>query len=151
MDANEFAVTLQLGADHRLLLDFGLPGVAELPIAEGGPQDTGDAPDPAQMLAGAVVGCLSASLLFCLRKAHIEIVDLQARVEGQKTRNENGRLRIGHLKVTLAPTVSAEQGERMTRCLGLFQDFCTVAESVRAGIAIDVVLEPHVLELSAAG
>jgi organic hydroperoxide reductase OsmC/OhrA len=56
-------------------------------------------------------------------------------------RNERGRLRIGGLRVRLAPEVTAEQRERMGRCLDLFQDFCLVTESVRDGIAVDVEVE----------
>jgi len=30
----------------------------------------------------------------------------------------------------------------MQRCLELFEDFCVVTQSVRAGIAVDVAVEP---------
>lgn len=56
-------------------------------------------------------------------------------------RTERGRLRIGGLRVRLAPELSVEQRGRIGRCLDLFQDFCIVTESVREGIAVDVQVE----------
>ena len=56
-------------------------------------------------------------------------------------RNQRGRLRIGELKVRLAPEVRPEDRERIARCLELFEDFCIVTQSVRQGIAIDVQVE----------
>jgi organic hydroperoxide reductase OsmC/OhrA len=66
---------------------------------------------------------------------------LRTTVEGTLVRNERGRLRIGGLRVRLAPEVTAEQRGRMGRCLDLFQDFCIVTESVREGITVDVEVE----------
>jgi len=63
-------------------------------------------------------------------------------VEGTIARNERGRLRIGSVRVRLAPELTPEQRERMGRCLDLFQDFCIVTESVREGIAVDVEVTP---------
>ena len=56
-------------------------------------------------------------------------------------RNERGRLRIGEIRVRLAPDVAPEQRERMSRCLELFEDFCTVTQSIRQGIAVNVEVE----------
>jgi hypothetical protein len=56
-------------------------------------------------------------------------------------RNERGRLRIGAIRVTLAPEVDLEQRGRMGRCLELFEDFCIVTESVRHGFPVSVNVE----------
>jgi organic hydroperoxide reductase OsmC/OhrA len=110
--------------------------VDELP-----PLGEANGPNPARLLAAAVGSCLSASLLFCLRKSRIEVADLSTTVEATIVRNARGRLRIGGLRVRLAPELSLEQRERMGRCLDLFQDFCMVTESVREGIPVEVEVE----------
>ena len=143
MSADKFAVTMKLQHGYQLLADFNLEGVDDLLLDEGEPLGEGAGPNPAQLLATAVVGCLSASLLFCLRKSHIEPAELTARIEGFKERNDKGRLRIGQLKVVLEPVVSPEEIDRVPRCMSLFQDFCTVTESVRQGLDVDVTVTPR--------
>ena len=86
----------------------------------------------------AVGNCLGASLLFCLRKARIEINGLRATVDASPVRNDRGRLRIGEVRVMLAAQVEPEHRERMGRCLEVFEDFCIVTESVRHGISVVV-------------
>ena len=85
--------------------------------------------------------CLSASLLFCLRKSWADVSGLRTTVDVSLTRNERGRLRIGGIRVRLAPDLAPEQRERLGRCLELFQDYCIVTESVRDGIDVDVEVE----------
>jgi organic hydroperoxide reductase OsmC/OhrA len=79
----------------------------------------------------------------------VEVAELRTKVEGTIVRNERGRLRIGGLRVRLAPEVTQEQRERMGRCLDLFQDFCIVTESVRTGIAVDVEVENALVPVGA--
>ena len=59
-------------------------------------------------------------------------------------RNEHGRLRIGALRVKLAPTVAEQDRPRLARCLELFEDYCVVTESVRdsIGVAVEIEIEP---------
>ena len=64
------------------------------------------------------------------------------RVQGTMERNDNGRFRIARLDVTLTPTVEGEPEARCDRCLGLFEEFCIVTQSVRDGIEVDVRVEP---------
>jgi organic hydroperoxide reductase OsmC/OhrA len=75
---------------------------------------------------------------------------LRTEVEGTFVRNERGRMRIGEIRVTLAPEVTPEQRERMGRCLELFEDFCIVTESVRHGIKVEVAVEPALLQATSA-
>jgi organic hydroperoxide reductase OsmC/OhrA len=136
-----FTVDLTLRDNYAFTVAFNDADVPPIIVDERPPLGGGNGPNPARLLAAAVGSCLSASLLFCLRKAHIEPDELRTTVEGTIVRNERGRLRIGGLRVRLAPEVTAEQRERMGRCLDLFQDFCLVTESVRDGIAVDVEVE----------
>ena len=144
MPEERFTVSVALQRDYQLLVNFDGMAVDPLLVDEPPPLGEGTGPNPNRMLAAAIASCLSASLLFCLRKSRIEVTELQARAEGELVRNQNGRLRIGRITVTLEPVVSAEDRARMDRCLGLFQDFCTVTESVRHGIEVDVAVEPAV-------
>lgn len=145
MDEKSFAVALRLTDGYRFAADFGLDGVPPLELDEPRPLGEGRGPNAARVLAAAIGNCLAASLLYCLRRARIDVQGVAARVEGEMVRNERGRLRIGPVRVTLEPRVPAEQRERMGRCLELFEDFCVVTQSVRDGldVAVDVqVAEP---------
>ncbi|MGE5802223.1 MAG: OsmC family protein [Gemmatimonadota bacterium] len=136
-----FEVALTLRDGYAFTVDFAAGEGASLVVDELPPLGEANGPNPARLLAAAVGSCLSASLLYCLRKSRIEVGHLRTTVEGTIVRNDRGRLRIGGLRVRLAPEATPEQRERMGRCLDLFQDFCLVTESVREGIAVDVEVE----------
>ena len=139
--SEQFTVDVTLRDGYAFDVQFAGGEGPPLVVDELPPLGEGNGPNPARLLAAAVGSCLSASLLFCLRKSRIEVTKLRTVVEGTIARNERGRLRIGGLRVRLAPELMPEQRERMGRCLDLFQDFCIVTESVREGIAVDVDVE----------
>ena len=116
---------------------------APIVVDEPQPLGTGAGPNAARLLAAAVGNCLSASLLLCLEKARVDLLDLRARVDGVMERNEQGRYRIGRMQVTIVPTVEGEPTKRYDRCLDIFEDFCIVTQSVRQGIDVDVSVEPE--------
>jgi len=99
----------------------------------------------AALLSAAVGQCLASSLLFCMGKAHLEPQGLEAEVLATTVRNPEGRLRVGGIRVRLMPAVTPEVEARMQRCLEVFESFCLVTESVRAGIDVQVAVEPRVL------
>lgn len=138
---DHFAITLTLDEGYAFNVDFGDANVGSFVVDEVPPLGRGRGPNPARLLAAAIGSCLGASLLFCLRKARIEPAGLRTTVEGTLVRNERGRLRIGKIRVGLAPELSADQRERMGRCAELFEDFCIVTESVRQGVEVDVEVE----------
>lgn len=138
--AQQFALSLTLHDGYAFTVDFG-DALAPLVADEPPPLGAGRGPNPARLLAAAVGSCLGASLLFCLREARVEITELRTSVEGTIVRNEEGRLRIGEIRVRLAPHVAPEDRDRRGRCLDLFEDFCIVTQSVRQGIAVDVQVE----------
>ena len=137
-----FSIGLRLRENYVQVVDFDLTAVTPLVVDETAPLGWEEGPDPKRLLGAAVGGCLGASLLFCLRKAHIEVHNLRTTVEGTVVRNEHGRLRIAGLRVLLHPDVHAADRDRMARCQSLFEDFCVVTESVRHGIPVDVRVEP---------
>jgi organic hydroperoxide reductase OsmC/OhrA len=138
MEPTGFSLDLVLEHDYRFQVRFGEGGPPGLTVDEAPPLGGGAGPNPARLLGLAVGHCLSASLLFCLRKYRIEIPAMRTRVEGTLIRNEKGRLRIGGLKVTLDPALSPADRERAARCLESFQDYCIVTESVRQGVEVEV-------------
>jgi organic hydroperoxide reductase OsmC/OhrA len=137
----QFTIQLTLQDGYAFSVDFSGQEFVPLLVDEPPPLGQGRGPNPARLLAAAVGSCLSASLLFCLRKSRLEVSALRTTVDVSLARNDRGRLRIGGIRVRLAPELDAQQRERMDRCLELFQDFCIVTESVRDGIDVDVVVE----------
>lgn len=95
-------------------------------------------PNASRLVAAAVGNCLSSSLLFCLQKARAELSgQIATTVTGRVERNDRGRLRLAGLDVQIRlPVAGGESAVR--RCLGLFEDFCIVTESVRSGIPVQV-------------
>jgi organic hydroperoxide reductase OsmC/OhrA len=136
-----FSLALTLRDGYAFSVDFEQEGVPSLLLDEPPPLGAGRGPNATRLLAAAVGNCLGASLLFCLRKSRVDVRELLTTVTGTLVRNEHGRFRIGEIRVRLTPDVPAEQRERMRRCLGLFEDFCIVTESVRQGIRVDVEVD----------
>lgn len=136
-----FTLTLDSEGGYRQSVDFGLDAAAPLVLDEPPPLGHGEGPNPARVLGAAIGACLGASLLFCLRKARIDVRGLHTTVSGTLRRNERGRLRVGGITIRLAPIIPSEQHERVTRCLPVFEDFCVVTASVRP--AVDIRVEVH--------
>jgi organic hydroperoxide reductase OsmC/OhrA len=130
---------VELEEGYRFRVDFG-DGRGVLLMDEPPPLGDGSGPNAAAVLGAAVANCLSASLLFCLRKAHIEVRSLAADVEVTSSRNQRGRLRVSSVRVRLHPKLTPGNEARVRRCLELFEDFCVVTEAVRGGIDVDVTV-----------
>ncbi len=143
MSGEAFSLTVRRREGFRFDVSFDDASWPAVLLDEPSPlgEDTG--PNAARMLGAAIGNCLAASLLFCLQKAHVPVSDLTARVEGTIGRNERGRLRITGVRVVLEPSVEGDaEPARLSRCLGIFEDFCVVTESVRQGIDVEVEVAP---------
>ncbi len=149
MTQDRFALTLTLQGGYAFTVDFGQEGVDDLMVDEPPPFGAGRGPNAARLLAAAVGHCLGASLLFCLRRSRIPVKQLRVTVAGTLVRNERGRLRIGEIRVSLAPDITPEDRDRIGRCLDVFEDYCIVTESVRQGIPVTVAAEPAVAAVAA--
>ena len=136
-----FALSLRLYNGYAQTVDFDSREIPLLAIDEPAPLGASRGPNPVRLLGAAIGGCLGASLLFCLRKARVEVRDLRTTVEGTLVRNATGRLRVSGIRVKLKPAIDAAQGAGLERCAELFEDYCIVTESVRDGIEISVVVE----------
>ena len=133
-----FELQLKRLSGYQFRAEFGDDRLPALVLDEPPPLGSGAGPNPARLLAAAVGDCLSASLVFCLTRAKIEIAGLEARVVGTYRRNENRRLRIGSLAVSIQLDAPGLHDERVAGCLASFEDFCVVTASVRKGIEVSV-------------
>ena len=145
-DDHGFTLEIELHGGYAQRVDFGEAAIAPLVLDEPPPLGAGEGPTPARLLGAAVGGCLGASLLFCMRKAHVDVRGLRTHVSGTLARNERGRLRVTQIRVRLEPVVPAEQHEKVPRCLALFEDYCTVTQSVRQAIDVQVEVVPQLPE-----
>ena len=137
----DYHVTLQFAGGYEFVAKFpDIAGSPSLLLDEPPPLGEAAGPNPAAVLAAAIGNCLSASLLFCLRKVRMEPTDLQADVIAHVGRNETGRIRVTGVDVTLKPSIIDLDPSRFERCNRLFEDFCTVTESVRRGIPVNVTV-----------
>jgi organic hydroperoxide reductase OsmC/OhrA len=137
-DSRDFCLTIWSCDGYAQVVDFKLTGVPLLGVDEPPPLGKGRGPNPALLLGTAVGSCLASSFLFCLSRARIQLQELRTTVRGTVARNSEGRLRIGSINVTLSPSVADEDRARVERCRAIFEDFCIVTQSVRAGIDITV-------------
>ena len=100
-----------------------------------------DSPSPEHLLLAAVANCLSASLLFALRKFKQNAEAIKTTISCTVGRNEEKRMRVTHINATLNLGKEASQFENLERILAQFEDFCTVSQSVQAGIPITIRVE----------
>ncbi len=140
-DDSTTAFTLTLKDNYAFTVDFGADGPPPIMVDEMPPLGHAEGPSPTRLLGASLAGCLGASLLFCLRKSRIEVPAMRTDVRVSSGRNAKGRLRVQKIEIRLAPSVPADQVARMTRCLEVFEDFCTVTAAVREGFAIDVSVD----------
>ena len=130
-------VSLKQEADYKFSLNFG----AGMPVVYGDeppPLGQGAGPTPVQLLAAAVGNCLSDSLLFALRKYKQAPEPVQAEVQAITGRNAENRIRVQTIKVAITLGKSASELEHIDRALEQFEKFCTVTESVRLGVPVEV-------------
>jgi len=140
-DSKDAVAHVQLMDGYRFTATF--PDVAAAPritLDEAPPLGAAAGPTPAELLAAAIGGCLSASLTLCLNKAHLEPDAVNAHVTAHIGRNSMGRLRIEGIDVDLTPCLAGTDHGRFERCKAVYEEFCIVTESVRHGIPVNVHL-----------
>lgn len=139
--AGSFTFQVERVDGYEFRVRFDKEALGELLVDEPPPLGKDRGPNPARLLAASVASCLSASLVFCLSKAGVAVGSLVTEVDTELVRNERRRLRIGKLSVRLKPTLSSASA--LDGCLGVFEDFCVVTESVRQGVEVDVTVVPE--------
>ena len=142
--SEQFSVNLKRIQDYEFETTFDWEHVAPIILDEPEPLGHSRGPNASRILAAAVGNCLSASLLFCLQKAQVQVHAINTKVTGAAKRNERGRLRVGKLNVEIRLEAETKQEQRVNRCLSLFEDYCVVTASVRQSIEVNVrVVDSH--------
>lgn len=91
-------------------------------------------PNPTRML-----GCLSASFIFCLKKRNLTLDDLKAEAELTIARNKKGFWRVKKIDVDLDIKISdPDTRKRADQCRKMFEEYCIVTQAVREGIDVEV-------------
>lgn len=135
-----FGITLEQVSDYEFRVRFDDTAIPDLTTDETSPLGGDAGPNPSRLLAAAVANCLSASLLFALRKYKNTPGPLAAKATTTLSRNEHGRWRITHIGVDLQLADPAELLQHLDRVLTQFEDFCIATQSVRQGIAVNVTV-----------
>ena len=131
------SVTITRQDNYKFLVDFG----AGLPASTADlapPLGAGGGPSPEHLLSAAVANCLSASLVFAVRKFKEDPGEMTTTVVCKTGRNATNRLRVEELQVTMRLSAAADSAAHLDRALAQFEDFCTVSQSVRSGIPINL-------------
>lgn len=139
-ETQEFTLTLTQESDYVFRIEFDDTAIPALHTDESAPLGGDTGPNPSRMLVAAVANCLSASLLFSLRKYKNNPGSIVARAKARLERNEDNRLRVVHIDVAIELPETAASYAQIERLLAQFEDFCIVTESVRHGIAVDVIV-----------
>ncbi len=137
-ESETIRLTITQESDYEFRVRFDDTALAELVADELPPIGRGAGPDPTRLLAAAIGNCLGGSLLFALRKFKNQPGRIVAQVRAEHVRNEQKRLRVGRIAVEIALPEAAADYAQLDRILAQFENFCTVTESVRAGVTVEV-------------
>lgn len=132
-------LTATQARDYAFDVQFDGAGFDALHVDEGAPLGAGSGPDPVQLLLAGVANCLSASLLFALRKyKNAPSAALVTTASATVGRNDAGRVRVLAIEANLKLPDAVATYASHERLLAQFEQFCTVTESVRGGIPVTV-------------
>ena len=131
---------LRLLEGYKFKVEFDRKNISDLIVDETEPIGREDGPNPTRLLAAAVGHCTSSSLVYCLQRARIEIKDLKTTVKTRVARNEEGRWRVASIDVNLRLRIGEKDKKRTPTCLKIFEDYCTVTQSLRKGIPVNITV-----------
>ena len=126
---------------YRFTLRFPGHPYGPYTVDEPSPIGRDSGPNPVLALAAAVGHCMSSTLTNTLERAHVPVSPLRTTVTAEVGRNARGRTRVLSLAVSIrtAPVDPGDR-ERFDRCVGIFEEFCTVSGAVREGVTIASVV-----------
>jgi organic hydroperoxide reductase OsmC/OhrA len=133
-----FSITIEQESDYVFRVRFDDTAIPDLLTDEPEPLGQGSGPNPSRMLVAAVANCMSASLLFALRKFKNEPGKLVTTAKAIMGRNAQGRLRVSRIEASIRLPDPVDQYASLPRILQQFEQFCVVTESVRSGVQVDV-------------
>jgi uncharacterized OsmC-like protein len=140
LDEND-KVIVELVENYKFRVTFPDSEKTVLYMDEPPPLGEAKGPNAAKVLAASVANCLSASLLFCLRKIKIDVRGMRTEATPVIERNEQGYWRVKKLDVTIVPEFGENvEKEKIKRCLEIFENYCIVTGAVRDGIEVNVTI-----------
>ncbi|MBA7607548.1 hypothetical protein ES703_14707 [subsurface metagenome] len=136
-------VGLKLEKEMIFKCDLGKMALKDCYIDETNQQEADMwGPNPSRLLGMALLGCLSASFIFCLKKRNFSIDDLKSEAEVVIGRNNRGLLRVKKVNVHIISKIDDPKArKRADQCRKMFETYCTVTAAVRDGIEVNVNLE----------
>jgi uncharacterized OsmC-like protein len=135
-------VLLKLQNGYQFYVSFPGTQSGGFVMDEPAPLGTLKGPNASRVLAASVANCLSASLLFCLKKSRIEVEDIEAEAEPTTLRNEEGCWRVRQIDVSIrAKLREPVETDKVRRCLELFEKYCVVTGAVREGLPVNVKVD----------
>ena len=137
--ATKPSITIRQLEGYRFLIDFG-SAFPDLVSDEPEPIGREAGPSPEQLLIAGVSNCLCASLAFALGKFRQDGQGVTAQASGRIERNAEHRLRLSGIDVAITLGAPVASLTRIDQVLAQFERFCTVSESVKAGIPITVAV-----------
>lgn len=137
-NSDDIRLLLEQEGPYAFKVRFEGTSIQALHTDEPEPLGAGAGPNPSALLLAGVANCLSASLLFALRKFKNDPGPIRAQISARKERNAQGRWRIARAQVAITLADKAASLEHFERVLAQFEEFCIVTQSVREGIAVDV-------------
>ncbi len=139
MSDESVSVTLEQVSGYEFRVRFEESAIPDLATDLSAPLGHDAGPNTERMLTAAVVNCLAASLLFSLGKfKNVPGGTIRASASARTGRNAEKRVRVENIAVKIElPGVAADY-TALDRILAQFEGFCTVTESVRQGVAVDV-------------
>ncbi len=141
-EAEKPKVRLKLQNGYEFKVSF--PGTQSEGFVMDEPAPLGNlkGPNASRVLAASVANCLSASLLFCLKKSRIEVEDIETEAEPTTLRNEEGYWRVRQIDVSIkAKLREPADGDKVKRCLELFEKYCVVTGAVREGLPVNIKVD----------
>jgi uncharacterized OsmC-like protein len=135
--ADTISVTITQKENYQFLVDFGA-AIPNMLADEPAPLGNGEGPAPTHMLAAAVANCLSASLLFSLKKFKQDAGGITTTATCVVDRNDSNRLRVARIDVAIRLGRSGAELEHLDRILGQFEAFCTVTQSIQSGVPVKI-------------
>ena len=137
-DTDGIRLVLEQEGPYAFKVSFDGTALEALHTDEPAPLGGGAGPNPSALLLAGVANCLSASLVFALRKFKNSPGPIRAEITARKERNAEGRWRIPRAEVVITLADKAAALEHFDRVLAQFEQFCIVTQSVRDGMAVEV-------------
>lgn len=133
-------ITLEQIDGYEFRVRFDKDSIADLTTDLSEPLGQSRGPNPEHLLNAAIANCLSASLLFALGKFRNDVRSLRATASARVGRNAENRMRVEAVQVNITLPGEAGGYANLDRVLAQFENFCTVTESVRHGVAVDLTV-----------